>query len=97
MLKLLYSKKSKSDLIYLFENIKEDKPNAAKEYTKKLKEYIELLITNPNMGTDCKNKSLKIKCKILIFRSHLIFYRLRDTKITIIRVKNSKENYNTKL
>lgn len=97
MLEVLYSLKSKSDLISIFESIKEDKPNAAKDYTRKLKEYIELLKANPSMGSDCKNKNLKTKCKVVVFRSHLILYKLKSKKLYILRVINSKENYKTKL
>lgn len=97
MLEIVYSQKSKDDLISLFENIQKDKPEAAKAYAKKLKEYIELLKTNPNMGQSCKNKSLSIDCKVVIFKSHLIFYSINENEIYILRVKNAKENYKTKL
>ena len=96
MLKIDYSQKSKNDLIAIFETIKKDKPNAAKEYTRKLKEHIELLALNPKMGSECKNKKVKIECRVLVFKSHLIFYKLGAKELLIVRIMNSKENYNLK-
>lgn len=97
MFKLDYSQRSKNDLIAIFEAIKKDKPNAAREYAKKLKEYIELLVANPNMGNKCKNKNVKIECRVLVFKSHLVFYKIKAKGLLIIRIINSKENYNSKL
>jgi plasmid stabilization system protein ParE len=93
MLRLDYSLESKDDLIDIFENIKKDKPNVAKEYAQKLKEYMELLIANPKMGGQCKNKNVMLECRILVYKSHLIFYKVKENSILIIRIIHSKENY----
>ena len=62
--KLQYSELAVQDLFNIFENIAKDKPNSALDYISELKEYIELLENNPNMGVDCKTKNKKHQSKL---------------------------------
>jgi len=97
MHKLVYTLLAKKDLFDIFELIVNDKPSVAIEYLFKLEKYIELLETNPMMGTECKNKDINQNCRILIYGNYLIFYTIKNTDINIIRILNSRTDYKTGL
>ncbi|MEA3554822.1 MAG: type II toxin-antitoxin system RelE/ParE family toxin [Campylobacterota bacterium] len=90
---LKYSKLAKEDLFNILEVITNDKPMSALEYISKLKSYIELLQSNPQMGIECKNKSINQNCRILIYGNYLIFYKIQNNNIDIVRVLSSRTNY----
>ena len=91
-----YSKIAKDDLFNIFDIIYQDKPSVAIEYIFKLEEYIELLESNPKMGIECKYKNINKDCRILIYENYLIFYKINNNDINIMRILNSRINY-TKL
>ncbi len=90
---LKYTQLAKDDLFSIFEIISKDKPSVAIEYIIKLEKYIELLEANPMMGIECRNKNINQDCRILIYGNYLIFYRIVDEDIHIMRVLNSRTNY----
>lgn len=90
---IVYSQLAEEDLFVLFEIISQDKPTVAVEYITKLEKQIELLQSNPMLGLECKNKNINKNCRILIYEDYLIFYTLKNNNITIIRILNSKINY----
>lgn len=96
MLNIRYTKKAFKDLDRLFKTIFSDKPLVALEYVNKLREYIKLLETNPNMGVDCKKKAIKVDCKILIFENYNIYYTIEKDYIKILTILNSKQQQNIK-
>ena len=90
---LKYSQLAKEDLFTIFETISKDKPSVAIEYITKLELYIELLETNPMMGTECKNRNINQDCRILIYGNYLIFYTIKKTDINIIRILNYRKDF----
>jgi len=62
-------------------------------------EKIELLRENPSMGTYCKNKGIKRECRVLVYKSHIVIYKVIDdqNKILIIRVFHTSVDYANKL
>lgn len=97
MYNIIYTQLTEEDLFSLFEIISQDKPTVAVEYITKLEKQIELLQSNPMLGLECKNKNINKNCRILIYEDYLIFYTLKKTSITIIRILNSKINYLEKI
>ncbi|RLA84480.1 MAG: hypothetical protein DRG78_01355 [Epsilonproteobacteria bacterium] len=92
-----YTALAKEDLFNIFEIISQDKPTVAVEYINKLEIYIELLESNPKMGVECENKNIKEDCRILIYENYLIFYRIIESDIHILRLINSKMNYQDRI
>ena len=88
-----YSKLAKEDLFNIFDIIYQDKPSVAVEYIFKLEEYIELLESNPKMCIECKYKNINKDCRVLIYENYLIFYKIYNKDINIIRILNSRINY----
>jgi len=96
MKKIKYTKTSQNDLAKIFILIYADKPVSAKEYLLKIKEYIELLEINPQMGLDCKEKGYNRDCRVLFYGNYTILYKINKTHISIQRVINTKQNYKGK-
>ena len=92
-----YTALAKEDLFNIFEIISQDKPTVAVEYINKLEVYIELLESNPKMDVECENKNIKEDCRILIYENYLIFYRIIESDIHILRLINSKMNYQDRI
>lgn len=97
MYNLKYTKLAKDDLFSIFEIISKDKPTVAIEYIIRLEVYIELLEINPMMGIECKNKNINHDCRILIYENYLVFYKIDNKDIHIMRVLNSRSDYSKKL
>ncbi|MFA6196963.1 MAG: type II toxin-antitoxin system RelE/ParE family toxin [Sulfurimonas sp.] len=96
MLKIRYTKRAKNDLDCIFANIFQDKQHIAVEYIYKIREFISLLQSNPLMGIECKYKGFNRDCRVLIFDNHLIQYKVFDDYVSIIRIRNSKQNLRRK-
>ena len=92
MKKIKYSNISQKDLATIFIRIYADKPNIAKEYLSKIKNYIELLELNPEMGKDCKESGFNRDCRVLYYKNYTILYKNLKTHISIKRVLSSKQN-----
>ena len=54
---------------------------------------IDLLLDNPRLGVECKNKNINKDCRILVFENYLIFYKIIDNEIQIARILNSRVDY----
>ena len=93
MHKIIYTELAEQDLFSLFELITEDKPSVAVAYIDKLEEHIELLQDNPHLGLECKAKKVYLNCRVLIYEDYLIFYKISHNDIHILRILNSKINY----
>ena len=96
MKKIKYTKTSQKDLAKIFVIIYTDKPLSAKEYLLKIKEYIELLEMNPEMGKDCKESGFNRDCRVLYYRNYTILYKINKTHISVKRIINTKQNYKGK-
>ena len=93
MLKIEYSKKAEFDLEDIADFIAKDSKNRALSYLSKMQELIELISQNPNLGIACSSKNIKLKCRILIFEAYLIFYKVIEKSVLIIRILHSSVNY----
>lgn len=96
MLQIRYTQKAKNDLDGIFANIFQDKQDTAVEYVYKIREFITLLQSNPLMGVECKYKGFNRDCRVLIFENYLIQYKVFDDYVSIIRIRNSKQNIRKK-
>lgn len=76
---------------------KESKTNAL-AYLSKYEEKIELLKLNPFMGVECKSKLIKKECRILVYESHIIIYKvdMNINEIFIIRIYHNSVDYTNK-
>ncbi|MEA1880176.1 MAG: type II toxin-antitoxin system RelE/ParE family toxin [Campylobacterota bacterium] len=88
-----YTKLAESDLASLFQVIYADKPNIAIEFIDKLDTFITLLEDNPYMGIACKEKNISQDCRVLIYEDYMIFYRLNNNEVVIIRILNTHYDY----
>jgi len=92
-MELKYSNDSVDDLHNILKFISNDSPTRALEFIEKIKSKIELLLTFPSLGINCKNKGLDVECRVMIFEAYLIFYRVSEREIFVISIINSAEDY----
>jgi len=95
MYKLKYSVAAEYDLHDAIEYIAQESSKNAKEYLKGYEKKIELLQLNPYMGVECKSKDIQYNCRILVYKSHIIIYRVFEEaeELFIIRIYRSSEDY----
>jgi plasmid stabilization system protein ParE len=95
MYKVRYSVQAEEDLHDAIDYIAKESVSVALNYLKGYEDNIELLQSNPLMGISCRSKCIEIDCRILIYKSHLIIYRINcDTnEILIIRVYHHTKDY----
>jgi len=89
MYNIRYTELAEADLSELFKVIYEDKLTIAVEYVDKLDSFIGLLVENLLMGIECKHKKIDRECRVLVYKSYLIFYRVTEDEVVIIRVLNA--------
>ena len=93
-----YSNKAQVDLDDSISHIAKDSVSNALNYLKNYEDKIELLRLNPHMGVACKNKLIKRDCRVLVYESHIIIYKI-DSKIDeifIIRIYHGSVDYANK-
>lgn len=90
-----YSELSLHDLETILEKIAEDKPTAAIEYIDIIENAIANLVENPQLGVTCKRKRIRKDCRVLIVRSHLVFYKYEEKKsfVYILRILSADQDY----
>lgn len=93
MLRIDFSKDAELDLEEIVDFIALDSVDRALAYLEKIRENISLLSENAHLGVLCKRKNIKLECRILIFESYLVFYKVLENSILIIRVLHSSVNY----
>lgn len=93
MLRIGFSKDAAFDLEEIIDFIALDSEDRALEYLEKIEENISLLSANAHLGVLCKRKNIEIECRILIFDAYLIFYKVLENSILIIRILHSSVNY----
>lgn len=91
-----YSEQSILDLNTIIEYISKDSITRALSYADFLKTKIELLVSSPYMGIECKHKKVYQDCRVYIVDSYLVFYTIQESTITIRRILNSAANYRRK-
>ncbi len=99
MLSVKYSNKAEVDLEDAISHIANESITNAIKYLSGYEDKIELLQNNPYMGFACKNKLIRRDCRILIYESHIIIYRVdRDkSEIFIIRIYHGSVDYANRL
>ena len=95
-----YSMESKQDLIdikrYIKYNLQE--PNTAQKLITKIKREIDSLKDNPEMYSIIDDDIIKrFKIRKLIVDNYIVFYRINDENIQIVRVMYGRRNWITLL
>jgi plasmid stabilization system protein ParE len=99
MHKIKYSNQAEADLQDAIEYIAKESVSMALDYLNGYEDKIELLQLNPFMGIECKTKLIKRDCRVLVYKSHIIIYKINSTakEILIIRVYHHSEDYINRL
>ena len=90
-----YTKQAEVDLADAISHIAEESVPNAMHYLVGYEDKIELLRDNPFMGTHCKNKYIKRACRVLVYKSHIVVYKVQEAyhEILIIRIFHTSVNY----
>ncbi len=91
-----YSEDSKQDLIeirrYIKYNLQE--PNIAKKLTDKIRKEIRKLSDNPEMYSIIDDELInKLKIRRIIIDNYIVFYRVKDGSVEIVRIMYGKRNW----
>jgi len=99
MFNVKYSNQAEIDLENAIAHIAKESIKNALNYLKNYEDKIELLQLNPYMGVECKNKRINRDCRILLYKSHIIIYKVNTdlNEIFIVRVYHSTVDYANKL
>ncbi len=95
-----YSMESKQDLIdikrYIKYNLQE--PNTAQKLITKIKREIDSLKDNPEIYSVIDDDIIKrFKIRKLVVDNYIVFYRINDENIQIVRVMYGRRNWITLL
>ena len=91
-----YSKESKQDLIGIKQYIKYSlqEPEIAKKLISKIRKEINNLKDNPEIYTIIDDDIIKkLEIRKLIVDNYIVFYRIKDDKIQIVRVMYGRRNW----
>ena len=99
MYNIKYSNQAMIDLEEAILHIAKESISNAMNYLSGYEEKIELLQLNPDMGVACKTKLINRDCRVLVYRSHLVIYRVdkENSKLFIIRIYHASVDYIKKL
>ena len=91
-----YSEDSKQDLFeikrYIKYNLQE--PNIAKKLTDKILKEIRKLSDNPEMYSIIDDELInKLKIRRIIVDNYVVFYRVKDNSVEIVRIMYEKRNW----
>ena len=89
-MKLRISGQSKEDLIELWEYIATHDEVAADRYLDQLRVRSLELLQHPQMGR--LRSEIHVGVRSLLFRNHLIFYRMEGSTIQILRILHGSMN-----
>ena len=91
-----YSKESKQDLIGIKQYIKYNlqEPEIAKKLISKIRTEINKLKDNPEIYTIIDDDIIKkLEIRKLIVDNYIIFYRIKDNDIQIVRIMYGRRNW----
>ena len=91
-----YSKESKQDLIGIKQYIKYNlqEPEIAKKLISKIRNEINLLKDNPEMHTIIDDDIIKkLEIRKLIVDNYIVFYRIKNDNMQIVRVMYGRRNW----
>ena len=92
MIFIKYDKNAIQDLDNIYLTIAKDKKSAAIKFIDDIDKYILLLKINPELGMDCRKKGLNRDCRVLVYRSYMILYKIYKNHISIKRIINTKQH-----
>ena len=95
MYSIKYSNQADIDLEEAISYIAQESIINTMTYLSGYEEKIELLLLNPYMGVTSKAKLINRDCRVLVYQSHLIIYRVDKDKseLLIIRIYHASEDY----
>jgi len=95
MYNIKYSNKAELDLEEAILHIAQESITNSLSYLSGYEEKIELLLSNPYMGVTCKAKLIHRDCRVLVYQSHLIIYRVDKelSELLIIRIYHASVDY----
>lgn len=91
-----YSKESKEDLIGIKQYIKYNlqEPETANKLIFKIRKSIKTLKDNPNVYTIIDDDVIrKLEIRKLIVDNYIIFYRIKNNNIEIVRIMYGRRNW----
>lgn len=88
-MKLTFTAAATQDFIRLREFIREKNPQAAQKASSKLKQNIQALVEQPNMGTPIEGLE---DFRELFARDYVVRYRLVPNEIVILKIWHGKED-----
>ena len=91
-----YSKEAKQDLIGIKQYIKYNlqEPEIAKKLISKIRTEINKLKDKPEIYTIIDDDIIKkLEIRKLIVDNYIIFYRIKDNNIQIVRIMNERRNW----
>ena len=99
MYSIKYSNQAVIDLEEAMAYIANESIINAMNYLSGYEEKIELLRVNPYMGVTCKTKLINRDCRVLVYQSHIIIYKVdKDrSELFIIRIYHASVDYINKL
>jgi addiction module RelE/StbE family toxin len=98
MCKIRYSSEAKTDLADIKEYVGEElrNPDAAFRIITHITKRIRKLSRFPEMGASLSSiVDMETNYRFLVCKNHLVFYRIEDTEIYIVRVLYGKRDYLT--
>lgn len=95
-MKLIYSPQARDDLreikAYIRDNLQN--PSAAENVTRKILKNCSLLKENPLLGAELRGKVNKeTDLRYLIINQHIAFYKVENSVIRVIRIRDARTNY----
>jgi plasmid stabilization system protein ParE len=88
-----YTEEAIADLKDIFHYIAEESILNALNYIDYVEDAIEKLEDNPELGMKCNRKRVRIECRVLIVKSHLVVYKYNFSRVKILRVVRDKQKY----
>lgn len=88
-----YTEEAIADLKSIFNHIAQESIINALSYIDYVEDTIEKLEDNPELGMKCQRKRVRIECRILIVKSHLVVYKFYSNRVMILRVVRDKQKY----
>lgn len=95
-MKLRYTPQARNDLRNFKQYISAElcNPQAAERVTKRIVKDCSNLKSNSFLGPELKNKlDVDIDLRYLISSNYIVFYRINDDVISIIRICDARTNY----
>ena len=92
MIAIVKSPQFERDITDIWDHIAQHNPAAADRVVMAIEESIELLGEFPGIGTPCPH--LAAGLRRTLWREYLIYYRVRENKVEIVRALHGRRNIN---